>query len=125
MAPQVEAHFASDSTEEAFRESVRRAARAGDAVVIGAYSRKEFYQTGDGHYSPIGGYHAASDSVLILDVARFKYPPHWVSLAAMWKVCPRSGARGREASEGGGVPCPPTPPPLPPARPAYPQPLSP
>ena len=35
-------------------------------------------QTGDGHFSPIGGYDAASDQVLLLDVARFKYPPHWV-----------------------------------------------
>jgi Phytochelatin synthase len=29
-------------------------------------------QTGSGHFSPIAGYHAATDSVLILDVARFK-----------------------------------------------------
>ena len=31
-------------------------------------------QTGDGHWcSPVGGYDAASDQVLLLDVARFKY----------------------------------------------------
>ena len=24
-----------------------------------------------------GGYHAERDMVLILDTARFKYPPHW------------------------------------------------
>jgi hypothetical protein len=51
--------------------------QASSGFVIAAYSRKELLQTGDGHYSPIGGYHAPSDSVLILDVARFKYPPHW------------------------------------------------
>lgn len=42
-------------------------------------------QTGDGHFSPIGGYHAARDLVLILDVARFKYPPHWVPLPLLWQ----------------------------------------
>ena len=41
-------------------------------------------QTGTGHFSPIGGYHAQKDMVLILDVARFKYPPHWVPLTLLW-----------------------------------------
>jgi hypothetical protein len=27
-----------------------------------------------------------TDSVLILDVARFKYPPHWVSLSLAWQA---------------------------------------
>ena len=43
-------------------------------------------QTGDGHFSPIGGYHAAHDLVLLLDVARFKYPPHWVPLPCLWQA---------------------------------------
>jgi hypothetical protein len=33
---------------------------------------------GDGHFSPIGGFHTQRDLVLILDTARFKYAPHWV-----------------------------------------------
>jgi hypothetical protein len=37
-------------------------------------------QTGTGHFSPIGAYDEASDSVLLLDTARFKYGPHWVKL---------------------------------------------
>lgn len=43
-------------------------------------------QTGTGHFSPVGGYHAESDMVLILDVARFKYPPHWVPLPLLWEA---------------------------------------
>lgn len=43
-------------------------------------------QTGTGHFSPIGGYHAVKDMVLILDVARFKYPPHWVPLSLLWEA---------------------------------------
>ena len=54
-------------------------------VIIVSYSRKALNQTGDGHYSPIGGYHSETDQVLILDVARFKYPPHWVPLTTLWE----------------------------------------
>jgi len=64
-------------------------------VLVVSYSRKQFKQSGDGHYSPIGGYHAATDRVLILDVARFKHPPHWVPLtelhAAMARQDPDTG----------------------------------
>lgn len=35
-----------------------------------SYTRKAFGQTGDGHFSPIGGYHSARDLVLILDTVR-------------------------------------------------------
>lgn len=54
------------------------------AVVIAAYDRQRLGQTGSGHYSPLGGYHAGRDLALILDVARFKYPPHWVPLGTLW-----------------------------------------
>lgn len=43
-------------------------------------------KTGTGHFSPIGGYHAERDMALILDVARFKYPPHWVPLSLLWEA---------------------------------------
>ena len=43
-------------------------------------------QTGTGHFSPIGGYHAGRDMVLMLDVARFKYPPHWIPLKLLWEA---------------------------------------
>jgi Phytochelatin synthase len=43
-------------------------------------------QTGTGHFSPIGGYHAGKDMALLLDVARFKYPPHWVPLCLLWEA---------------------------------------
>lgn len=54
-------------------------------VLVVSYSRKQFSQTGDGHFSPIGGYHPGRDLVLILDVARFKHPPHWVPLEEVYK----------------------------------------
>jgi phytochelatin synthase len=70
---------------ERFREQVIEAAtRDEPAALIVNYSRRTLGQTGDGHFSPIGGYHAASDSVLVLDTARFKYPPHWIPIARLF-----------------------------------------
>lgn len=71
----------------------------GGEFMLCAYSRAALGQTGDGHFSPVGGYHAGRDLVLILDVARFKYPPHWVPLpllhAALQPPDPSTGtARG-------------------------------
>lgn len=65
--------------------------------VIVNYDRQALGQIGAGHQSPLGAYDAASDSVLILDVAKFKYPPTWIGLAdllrAMDTVDPDSGRR--------------------------------
>lgn len=64
-------------------------------LLIANYSRRPLGQTGDGHFSPIGGYHAYSDSVLMLDTARFKYPPHWVPLELLFTAMQaQDGATG-------------------------------
>ncbi|KAG8363707.1 hypothetical protein BUALT_Bualt19G0050400 [Buddleja alternifolia] len=69
-----------------FRKYVVACSKSDDRHVISSYNRRAFKQTGTGHFSPIGGYHAESDMVLILDVARFKYPPHWVPLSLLWEA---------------------------------------
>lgn len=50
---------------------------------------------GKGHYSPIAAYDKHTESVLVLDVARYKYPPHWVPIQllfrAMLPVDPETG----------------------------------
>ncbi len=55
-----------------------------DSFCIVNFSRSHLGQTGDGHFSPIGGYHQAKDLVLVMDVARFKYPPFWVPLRELY-----------------------------------------
>ncbi|GLC33020.1 hypothetical protein PLESTM_000015300 [Pleodorina starrii] len=72
------------TTLEQFRAEVAAVCRSGEEHIVVSYSRKAFMQTGDGHFSPIGGYHPGRDLVLVLDVARFKYPPHWVPLAMLY-----------------------------------------
>ncbi|XYH97149.1 phytochelatin synthase family protein [Sorangium sp. So ce1128] len=88
--------FAETSSLEALRAAVREAtSRADDDHVVVAYDRRTLDQTGSGHFSPVGGMHPDRDLALLLDVARFKYPPHWVPLEALHRamlpVDPTSG----------------------------------
>ena len=51
-------------------------------------SRTALGQTGDGHFCPIGGYNEQQRKVLLLDTARFKYPPHWIDIELLYKsIC--------------------------------------
>lgn len=91
-----EAVHAGDSSVEAFREAVRRnASTPGDFLVVN-FLRTGIGQVGGGHFSPLGAYDAASDRVLILDVATLRYPPVWATVpdlfAAMNTVDAESGA---------------------------------
>lgn len=82
-----EAHRAGPELSlDQFRDIVKRSCAASNEVVVLNYSRQALHQTGDGHFSPIGGYSAERDMVLLLDVARFKYPPHWVRLSLAFEA---------------------------------------
>lgn len=83
---QVDQHFASSSSLKSFRKlAVERLKKEGNIVVL-AYSRKKLNQKGAGHISPLGAYHAKSDRFLVLDVASYKYPPHWVKAKKLWEA---------------------------------------
>ena len=88
--------YGSDISLEDFRKSIKSVFSGSlNRRLVVAFDRSLLGQTGTGHYSPIGAYHETSDAILILDVARFKYPPYWVSLDTMWRamrtVDPESG----------------------------------
>lgn len=88
--------YAAQADVLALRRAIEQCSRAADGqVLIAAYDRAALGQTGSGHYSPIGGYHRDADMALVLDVARFKYPPHWTPIdqlfQAMLPVDPQSG----------------------------------
>jgi len=68
----------------AFRRLVAaNLANPADRLLVN-YLRRSIGQEGGGHISPLAAYHAASDRVLILDVARYRYSSVWVPLAALW-----------------------------------------
>ncbi len=54
--------------------------------LVVSFSRKILGQTGDGHFSPVAAYHESTDRCLILDVARFKYSPYWVSVTDLYEA---------------------------------------
>jgi len=95
-----DARFADDCSLDAFRAAIQEATSSvGNMHLVVAYDRTTLGQTGTGHFSPIGGMNAARDLALLLDVARFKYPPHWVPIGSLYQamlpVDPSSGrARG-------------------------------
>jgi len=82
--------------------------RGGTHVVV-SFNRAALKQTGEGHFSPLGGYSRRHSAVLVMDVARFKYPPYWVPLSALWDAMqpldPATGrARGYLVLKGASIP---------------------
>ena len=68
----------------AFRRLVAaNLANPSDRLLVN-YLRSSLGQQGGGHISPLAAYHASSDRVLLLDVARYRYPSVWVPLQALW-----------------------------------------
>ena len=82
----VEAVRAEGSTVDAFRDAVARASSTEGSVVAIGYTRRVLGQTGDGHFSTIAGFHRDRDLALVLDVARFKYPPHWAPISLLFEA---------------------------------------
>jgi hypothetical protein len=79
-----EAHHAGDETLDAFRANARAALSARDTYVIVNYQRKALGELPGGHISPLAAYDEKQDRFLILDVARYKYPPVWVTSADLY-----------------------------------------
>ena len=80
----VDVHHAREGGLDEFRALAGRALAAPDRVVVVNYLRKALGQERGGHISPLGAYDAKTDRFLILDVARYKYPPVWVTAADLY-----------------------------------------
>jgi glutathione gamma-glutamylcysteinyltransferase len=78
---------ADPGTEETFRASLVASVRAPSGpFVVANYARGALGQTGGGHFSPLAAWEPERNLVLVLDVARFKYPPHWVPVSRLWEA---------------------------------------
>ena len=42
--------------------------------------------TGGGHFSPLAAYNGRADALLVMDVARYKFPPFWVDTELLWQA---------------------------------------
>jgi hypothetical protein len=75
---EADVHHAADSDLDDFRHLARTYLEKKDHHVIVNYLRRAIGQEHGGHISPLAAYDADTDRFLILDVARYKYPPVWV-----------------------------------------------
>ena len=70
-------------SEEELRTLLKKALGDDGQFVLANYFRANLGQVGGGHWSALAAYDAKSDSVLILDVAKYKYTPAWVSIGVL------------------------------------------
>jgi hypothetical protein len=80
----VQKYHGADLTLAQFRELIRDTTAHGDRFALLNFHRVEIGEQGGGHWSPLGAFDAASDSALLLDVARYKYPAVWVPVAQLY-----------------------------------------
>ena len=69
--------------DESLRGLLRKTLVDDGQFVLANYLRANLGQVGGGHWSVLAAYDAASDSALILDVAKYKYPPVWVGITTL------------------------------------------
>ena len=77
-------YFGSDLSITQFRNLITSSLSNPQHRLIVNFDRTALGQIGHGHFSPIGAYDSKTDSVLILDVAKYKYPPSWVKTSDLF-----------------------------------------
>jgi hypothetical protein len=82
------AYHAGNHSIDTLRSAVRDVFSdcAGRKAITCNFRRAEVTVSGGGHHSPLGAFHSATDSVLVLDTSRYKFPPYWVPLALLHKA---------------------------------------
>lgn len=76
--------IAGDSfSDDSLRTLLKKALGDDGQFVLANYLRANLNQVGGGHWSALAAYDAQSDSVLILDVAKYKYAPVWVGIGTL------------------------------------------
>jgi hypothetical protein len=96
----VEVHHAADGGLDAFRAAARDYLAAKDHFVVVNYLRKAIGQQTGGHISPLAAYDARADRFLILDVARYKYPPVWVKASDLFDAMNTPDRDNNEKTRG-------------------------
>ena len=77
-------YHAADSSLDAFRRIAKANMASRSDFVAVNYRRNHVGQPPGSHFSPLAAYDEATDSFLILDVARYKFPPVWVTAADLF-----------------------------------------
>ena len=96
----VDVHHADASSVEQFRRLASTALARGKHHVVVNYRRTEIGQGKGGHISPLAAYDAHSDRFLVLDVARYRYAPVWVSTADLFAAMNTPDASNGDRKRG-------------------------
>lgn len=78
--------FADENDTAQMRNAIIEGLSDPDVRVILNYNRGIVGQDGGGHVSPLVAYHQPSDSMLVLDVAGYKYPPAWIPMDLLYEA---------------------------------------
>ena len=93
-------HHAADSSLEEFRTLAKDHLGSPNRHVIVNYLRKSIGQEKGGHISPLAAYDADTDRFLLLDVARYKYPPVWISTAELFNAMSTTDSDNQNRTRG-------------------------
>ncbi len=78
--------YADQSDIAAFRQAAHSTLSESVTFLVVNYDRRGLGQSGAGHISPIGAFSRATDRLLVLDVATYKYPYTWVPVSELWNA---------------------------------------
>lgn len=96
----VEVHHADASSVDQFRRLASAVLARRKHHVVVNYRRAEIGQGKGGHISPLAAYDAHSDRFLVLDVARYRYAPVWVSTADLFAAMNTPDASNGDRKRG-------------------------
>jgi hypothetical protein len=82
----VERYHADQVSLAQWRALLHRSLRDPNDRLLVNYTRQALGQQGGGHFSPLAAYDPQHDLVLILDVARYRYPSVWVAAEDLWRA---------------------------------------
>ncbi|MBP0590270.1 phytochelatin synthase family protein [Paraburkholderia sp. LEh10] len=71
---------------DGFRTLASQALDSRGSYVVVNYLRRTLGEESGGHISPLAAFDAKTDRFLVLDVARYKYPPVWVKTADLYSA---------------------------------------
>jgi len=100
LSLKAEVVHASDTTLDAFRDMARAHLSKPGQFIIANYLRKAMGQEKGGHISPLAAYDKLTDRFLILDVARYKYPPVWVTAADLFTAMKTTDSDNQNRTRG-------------------------
>jgi hypothetical protein len=95
-----EVHHASESSIDEFRKLAQEYLNSPSHHVIVNYLRKSIGQEKGGHISPLAAYDADTDRFLILDVARYKYPPVWTTATELFAAMNTTDSDNQNRTRG-------------------------